>query len=392
MTAVPDTVTCRTPGDRIQVLHVIDSLTAGGAERVAVELVNGLPRDRFGAHLCTTRAEGPLADLVEGSVGRLRLARRARYDPRAIGFLVGYLKAHQIALIHAHGTSVFISVIASLFPPRPAILWHDHYGLHEVRERPARLYRVALRRADGVVCVNRTLMTWATGRLGVPADRTWYLPNFPPAADDGPRARLALPGTPGARVVCVANIRPQKDHLTLLGALAIVRRTRPDVHVLVVGEETDRALAGRLRAEVAERGLQSSVTFCGPRRDVADVLAGSDIGVLSSASEGLPLALLEYGRAGLPVVVTDVGQCREVVDEGRAGLLVHPGSVDQLAHALNQLLESAGLRQTLGSALRARVFDTYSRSAIIDQLCTIYDGIIGRTTFDSRRCGSLARA
>jgi glycosyltransferase involved in cell wall biosynthesis len=190
----------------------------------------------------------------------------------------------------------------------------------------------------------------------------------------------------------VANIRPQKDHLTLLGALAIVTRTHPDVHVLIVGEETDRALAGRLRAEVAERGLQSCVTFCGPRRDVADVLAASDIGVLSSASEGLPLALLEYGRAGLPVAVTDVGQCREVVDEGGAGLLVPPGSADQLAHALSQLLESARLRRTLGSALRARVFDTYSRSAIIEQLCTIYDGIIGRTTFDPRRCGSLARA
>jgi glycosyltransferase involved in cell wall biosynthesis len=190
----------------------------------------------------------------------------------------------------------------------------------------------------------------------------------------------------------VANLRPQKDHETLLRAVAIAARTHPGLHLSVIGAATDGAYAATLRGLVAELGLAANVTFCGARRDVDALLAASDVGVLSSASEGLPLALLEYGRAGLPVVVTDVGQCREVVDDGRAGLLVPGGSAERFAEALILLLDNAHLRTQLGTALCERVSRAYSARAAIDQLCRIYDEVIGRTSFGPHADRSIARA
>ncbi len=113
---------------RTNVMHVTDTLDAGGMERVAVDLVNLLPRERYSPHLCATRHEGPLADLVEEDVVRLRLARKRRFDAGALRRLIAYIRQNQIQILHAHGPSLFIAKVAALFPPHPAIVWHAHYG------------------------------------------------------------------------------------------------------------------------------------------------------------------------------------------------------------------------------------------------------------------------
>src|SRR5438876_11120160 len=79
-----------------------------------------------------------------------------------------------------------------------------------------------------------------------------------------------------------------------------------------------------------------------------------DVGVLSSRSEGMPLALLEYGMNGLPSVATRVGQCAEMLDDGRAGLLVPPAAPEPLAKAILALLQSPEQRAELGGRFRQR--------------------------------------
>ena len=99
-------------------------------------------------------------------------------------------------------------------------------------------------------------------------------------------------------------------------------------------------------------------------------------GCLPRRSEGFPLALLEYGRAGLPVVATRVGQCREILDDGRAGLLVPPGDPTTLASAVLRLIRDPALRSSLGTNLRCRVEQEYSEQIVIARLAGIYDNIL----------------
>jgi glycosyltransferase involved in cell wall biosynthesis len=99
---------------------------------------------------------------------------------------------------------------------------------------------------------------------------------------------------------------------------------------------------------------------------------------LSSSSEGLPLALLEYGMASLPVVATQVGQCEEVLNSGRCGMLVPPRDSQRLAGAITALLTSADKRRELGGKLNARVQRAYSSQRVIQQITEVYETTLAR--------------
>lgn len=365
---------------RVSVLHVTDTLDAGGAERVAVNLVNQLPRHRFEPFLCTTRREGPLAREIAGDVGRLELARTRRiHDLAALRRLTRFLREQSIDIVHAHGTSLFIAAAAKRLVPGTRLIWHDHLGTSTAtRQRKRLLYRLAASRADHVITVSHVLEAWADAELRLPAGRVTTIPNFVlPACTPPPRRGTAdLPGTPGQRIVCVANIRRQKDHLGLLGAMAQVVEAHPDAHALLVGAPIDPALARSIEARVTALGLDGNVTLLGVRPDVSSVLAGCDVGVLASRSEGFPLALLEYGMAALPVVATDVGECGEILDQGAAGALVPPGDPGALADALCHLLTDPSSAANLGERLKKRIEDRYSAESVLARVEAIYESVL----------------
>src|SRR5438552_2607628 len=187
------------------VVQITDTLDAGGAERVAVNLANLLPRDRYRSYLCSTWREGMLADQVAPHVGRVCLDRKGRFDRRAVRALVQFNRKHEVRLLHAHASSLFIATVASLFRPRPAVLWHVHLGRYAAEQRSAWISRTPARGAAGVAAVTQPLAGGARRRLGVPAGRVWYVPNSAPApaAETAPAADL--PGSPERRIVCVAN-------------------------------------------------------------------------------------------------------------------------------------------------------------------------------------------
>lgn len=364
--------------DRMGVMHMTDTLEPGGAERVAINIVNLLPRDQYRPYLCTTRRDGALDDLVAADVGRLRLRRRSTVDVRALGELASYLRQEKIEIIHAHGTALFVAVAASVLPPYPTVIWHDHYGRYALKERNVLLYRLATRRVSGVIAVNQPLAVWAKKRLLMPSGCVWYIPNFvvPSIAAE---ANDELPGVAGKRIVCVANLRPQKDHATLIRAMSRVVEVEPEAHLLLVGATIDAECVREVKQLIVKENLSRHVTLLGQRRDVAGILARCDIGVLSSLSEGLPLALIEYGMAGLATVATAVGQCAEVLDDGRAGLLVPSARHEDLATRLLSLLASPSLREELGARFKRRVAETYSPTSAMRQVCAVYE------RFDARR-------
>jgi len=307
-------------------------------------------------------------------VGRLRLERKGRCDVVGLARLIGYIRANDVRILHPHGTSLFIAAVASLFPPWPAVVWHVHFGRH-ADEDPGRLYRLAARRLAGVIAVNEPLAEWVRRRLGIPAERVCYIPNFvctPPADEAVPD----LPGSDGNRVVCVANLRPEKDHANLLRAMHAVVRHVPSAHLLLLGNGGDPICLGQIKNAMAEDGLAGHVSWLGARSDVSAVLKACDVGVLSSSSEGMPLALLEYGMNSLASVATRVGQCPEVLDHGQAGLVVPPASSRSLSDAIISLLQSPERRTRLAERLRQRTTLVYSSAVSLNQICGVYDRIL----------------
>jgi glycosyltransferase involved in cell wall biosynthesis len=363
--------------DRVGVMQLVDTLDAGGAERVALNLANLVPRDRFRPFLCTTRRDGELSSLIDADVSRLSLGRRRRFDLAALRQLVRFIDSERIGILHAHSTALFMAGVVSLLRPNLAVVWHDHYGRHGVVNRPAWVYRLLAARCAAVLSVTPQLAEWARSELRVPADLVRYVPNFSREIPSG-SGHPDLPGSRGARIVCVANFRRQKDHLTLLRALKHVLQTTPDAHLLLVGGAVESACHETVIREIRRLGLERCVSLLGLRRDVPEVLRGCDIGVLSSTSEGLPLALIEYGMAGLAVVATGVGQCPDVLRNGEAGLLVPPSSPRALSAAMRELLGSPARRAELASRLRRHVQEAYSAEATAGRVWDVYDKALSR--------------
>jgi glycosyltransferase involved in cell wall biosynthesis len=371
----------------IGVMHVLDTLALGGAEQAATNLVNELPRDSYRPFLCTTRTEGPLHDALAADVGRLALNRKTRLDVHAIRRLVEFIRRWDIMILHAHGSSLFVSVLASCFPPYPIVIWHAHYGRFALENRRSRAHQVALRRTRGVIAVSRQLAEWCDRRLGVSANHIWCIPNMVCELAD-PLQIPILPGQPGSRIVCVANLREEKDHLNLIRAMSIVVRRHPSAHLILVGADhsTSSSYCDMVKQEVARHSLGNYVSFLGQRRNVRAILAGCDIGVLSSKVEGLPVSLLEYGAAGLPVVATSVGECEAVLDHGRTGIVVPPESPAKLADGLLSLLDSEQRRAILGERFLHRVREKYCAKSVIERVCNVY-----RNALQSERTGAAYR-
>lgn len=358
------------------IVQVVDTLNYGGLEAVAVSYANLLSQRGIKSCICSTRSSGVFAADLDPSVTHLNLHRRGLVDFGALKRFLRFLREEEITIIHAHGTSLFFSALTGWFARAAKMIWHDHFGRYLTEQRSVLLHRSALVRASGVIAVNQPLAEWARQRLKVDRDRVWFLPNFVVEKETG-GAQAQIPGEKGQRIVCVANLRPEKDHLTLIEAMRTVVETAPKAVLLVVGDAPNASQLSAVKDAIQRHQLQASVILMGNTRNVWPILKQCDIGVLSSASEGMPLALLEYGTAGLSTVATRVGQVPEVLDDGTAGLLVSPGEPAELATALIRLLQSPELRHAQGSALKQRIQERYSPLATINRLLEIYHIAMG---------------
>jgi glycosyltransferase involved in cell wall biosynthesis len=202
----------------------------------------------------------------------------------------------------------------------------------------------------------------------VPADRIVTVHNGMPDVEPGLRA---APDRAPARLVMVARFGPQKDHPTLLRALAGL--TDRPWEIDLIGEG---AAMAETKALAATLGVELRVRFLGQRMDVDRLLAGAQISILASNWEGFPLSILESMRAGLPVVASAVGGVEEAVADGQSGFLVARGDVETLRERIGRLLDDAGLRARMGAAGRARFEAEFTLDRAVRRTLAVYREVL----------------
>ncbi|WP_142785591.1 glycosyltransferase [Changchengzhania lutea] len=353
----------------MRVLQLIDSLDAGGAERVAVNMANALSYKIDSSYLCATRKEGLLKSSLSTKVSYLFLNKTKTIDFKAIIRLNGFIKKHDIEIIHAHSTSFFLAAVMKFFNSKLKIIWHDHYGHSEhLDKRKFLILRLCSGYFLHIISVNRILADWAKKHLKTKG--VTYLPNF--AIRDTSKPKTTLKGKDGKRILHLANLRPQKDHLNLLHAFSKVRKNHPDWSLHGVGKDFDDAYSEDVKNLIKTLDLDNHVFLYGSRLDITHIINQSDIGVLSSKSEGLPIALLEYGLAGLPTIATNVGNCKEVISNDSEGLLINPENEEALSIALKTYITDVSGRVKSGQHLKRKVETSFSEEQIINKLLKIY--------------------
>lgn len=354
----------------VKVLQIIDSLHAGGAERLAVNYANELNKNQIDSHLCATRSEGPLLQSLDKKVGYIFLNRKSTLDIAAVLRLRSYISNHKINIIHAHASSYFISTLIKLLMPKLKIAWHDHYGNSEFLEkRPTRVLRLCSRQFSHIFSVNPKLESWAKNNLLCKNVR--YIKNFPVLKITN-TSLTELNGENGKRVLCLANLREQKNHIRLLEAFKLIIEKHSEWTLHCVGKDFKDDYSELFFSKLNEYGLQGHVFFYNAKSDILNILQQSTIGILVSKSEGLPLALLEYGLAGLPIVCTDVGSCGELIPNSSYGILIKNDDASNIAAALNKLIEDKNYRTTSAKEFNLMVSKNYSKERVIKEVVRIY--------------------
>jgi glycosyltransferase involved in cell wall biosynthesis len=189
--------------------------------------------------------------------------------------------------------------------------------------------------------------------------------------DVGPELR-ARPGQTPVRLVMVARFGAQKDHPTLLRALAGLLDLPWEIDLIGDGE-----LMAQTQALAAELGLSNRIHFLGQRRDVDLLLARAQVSILATNWEGFPLSILEAMRAGLPVIATEVAGIGESVQDGETGYLVPRGDVEALRDRIRRLLTDAMLRTRLGAAGRTRFEQHFTLPLFVQNTLAVYEEVVG---------------
>ncbi|WP_435415267.1 glycosyltransferase [Polaribacter aestuariivivens] len=357
---------------RIGVLQLIDSLNTGGAEVMAVNIANELYSQGFKSHLCATRLEGLLKNNIDNNVGYLFLKKNKKLDILAINKLKKYLINNDISIIHAHSTSYFTAFLVKIIYPKVKIVWHDHFGKSQnLNKRKLYPLKISSFFFNSIISVNNILKDWSKKNLM--CKNVYFINNF--AVLNNNDKVTELKNKKSFKIIHLAGFRKQKDHETLIKGFEIFSRTNKKWTLHLIGGYTENSYTKKIKKLIIDKKLIDKVFIYGACLDVFHILKQGNIGVLSSKSEGLPVSLIEYGLANLPVIVTNVGECGKVVENNISGFVIEPENISQLSNKLDILANSFKLRNTFKSNHNKKILSIYSKKIFIQKLLKIYQNI-----------------
>jgi len=349
----------------MRILQIIDSLEAGGAERMAVNYANALAKEIEFSGLVVTRKEGALLNQVSKEVSYLFLNKIYTIDLKSLYKLRKFVIENKVEVIHAHSTSFFSAFLLKLIHPTIQLIWHDHYGDSEfLSKRPLLGLKIVLPFFNGIIAVNQQLKVWAEQKIHF--KNVIYLPNFP-FEENAISEQTILQGIQGKRIVSLANLRVQKDHFLLLEVAKKVQISHPEWTFHLVGKDFEDDYSKKIKTLILDYNLENNVFIYGSRQDVKNILEQSTIGILTSQSEGLPVALLEYGMQKKAVVVTNVGEISSLIQDGINGFIVEADESLLFHDSMVKLMENDTLQEDFGKALQKTIFNNYSEKTVIHQ-------------------------
>lgn len=365
--------------ERLKVLHLIEHLNVGGAERVVSDIVRHLDSASFQSTVLLYRGEGPIARTLSADGFTVRRLPKGRIGRRLVGvpgllcapialgesipFLIGLRRTIRelgVDLVHSHmfSANLWGSVAAAGTGCGVVLTEHTRWNRCEgLKRRIGR--RLMLPRCDRIVAVSRSIAAQMAEAPGFPGQKLRVIPN---GVDVGLFRPQAPPpekgyGKRSPSVLLLGRLVAAKRVDLFLDAMRICADRIPSVVAMIAGEGPLRA---SLEARAGALGLSGRVKFLGRRADVGALLARADVVVNASDREGLPVSLMEAMAAGCPVVATDVGGTGELVIDNRTGILVKPGDAAGLAEGVCRLLTAPETARRLAGRGVERVRDAYS--------------------------------
>jgi glycosyltransferase involved in cell wall biosynthesis len=359
--------------EALRVMQVTWGLVAGGAEMYAFTVAANLDARKFKAMLCAIDKGGALEPEIESrGIPYFVMHRRQGIDFKLMWRMYRLFKENRIQVVHTHHFNQLFYSLPGAKLAGARIVHMEHSVEFLKRKRLSVALNFLTRFCDKVIAIGSDGARALKELAGIPETKLEIIrAGVDPAnyTESKSQARKALGLDQTEKIaVIVARLFPEKNHKLLLEAFARVVRRIDKARLLIVGDGIEEAA---LCDEIDRLNLKSQVTMLGVRRDVARLLAASDVFVLSSDREGLPIAVLEAMAAAKPVIATAVGDLPMVVKDQKTGRLVPAKNSEALSEALVEILSDEEKATNMGEqALRA--IDEYSLQTMIAKFETLY--------------------
>ena len=368
-----------------RILQFIPSFHRGGSESQSIALTGLLKAEgSFDVFAATLNGEGvlrPTADVI-GLPEIPEFALTSFYNPnfvRQVRLCSKYLIENKIDLVHTHDfyTNVFGMAAAAYAGISARVASKRETGGVRTRSQES-VEKLAFSAANAVVANCEAVREYLIKR-GVSPKRIHIIYNGiapePPATKSLKAEDLGLPGEESVRfVTMVANLRHDvKNVPMLLRAAKRVSETEMNAHFVIAGEGD---LTGAMRDSASQLGVADKVHFIGRCDDIRALLSLSHVCVLTSIAEGFSNSILEYMRAGKPVVATNVGGAAEVIVDGMTGYLVDSNDDEALADHLLEFLRDETKAKEFGAKGREAVVEKFSQKTQLDRTIEIYNKLL----------------
>jgi glycosyltransferase involved in cell wall biosynthesis len=373
---------------KIKVVHVVTRMNTGGVAVLISELITGMDSEGFDVDLitgsCSVGEEDYLQarglDLRQISIPSMQRSLRPFQDLRALVSIIKELKRLRPDIVHTHTSKAGLlgRVAARIATPNAKVVhtFHGHL-LHGYFSKPATLFitlteRALARISDILISMgNEVKANLLDASIGKPHQFQVAFPGVKekkPNSNNFQATKFREAHSRNVIFTFVGRLSPIKRCDRIIETAIQIKNVSPAPHFLIIGD-------GELRDTLETQGCNLPITFLGWESHTEDWLAISDAGILLSDNEAVPLAMIEAGLAGLPVIATNVGSMGDVVENKINGYLVEP-NIDEIASRVVEISKSVELRKELGARGKERARQRFSVEAMIKRHEEIYSQAI----------------
>ena len=352
----------------MRVLQIIDSLTPGGAEKMAVNFANEWVNHAQKSFLIVTNTTGELEKQIDNQV-IYKIHERSTFNIIFIMLKVlWFIKKNKITHVQAHTTSYkWAKWIKTVFP-QVKFYWHDHNGNRVNWEFKKNKQIINTSQYfDGVLTCNTELENWAKSNLKL--SKVKYIPNF--ATSNITDKNTILYGENNKRIVCLANWREPKNHLFLVEAFKQANIASQGWSLHLVGKIFNDEYAKQVKESISDK-KENNIFYYNLKTDTNFILSQAQIGILVSTYEGFPVTLLEYGLMGLCPIVSNVGYMPKLVKNKIEGWVVNPNSSEELIAVFKELPHDNKIT-LMAQKFSDKIKENFGGNAVVQQVKSFWN-------------------
>lgn len=370
----------------MKILHVINTLAAGGAELHLLTLCRRLQRQGVELTVACFREQvkgsrGLRPEFEQAGVRVVHLAPRPGFPGAWLSQFARLLQDERPDILHTHlPRADLVGVVGRVL--QPSLRWicsvHDIYQESWSGRRALPLFGFVWRRADAVIAISSAVKKWLSKQRRVPLDKMVVL-HYGVELAPFRRPRVDLRQDWGldqqAVIGSIGRLEPRKAHDCLLRAMPAILQQTPRAALLIAGHDP-WGYGKDLQTVVENLGLQERARLVGFQHDIPSFLHALDVFAFASRSEGFGQVVIEAMAAGKPVVASNIAPMTEIVVDGKTGILVEPQNPGAFAHAISWLLAHREEAQRFGRQGQERVQQYFSAERMLAETLSLYNAVV----------------